>query len=147
MDSPEASKGFHKRSHFSSAPRNSAIVGQRLHHPHLKYQYPKQQRQKMSQSFSNNTNSLNTTVNVSNTAITNILTLADDRRDLLCWLSPLDPKLRHQDIQAHRVENVGEWLLQTEEFRSWGAGSGEDQFDNGVLFCYGDPGVGKTYIR
>ena len=70
---------------------------------------------------------MNTTVNVSNTAITNILTLADDRRDLPCWLSPLDPKLRHQDIQARRVENVGEWLLQTEEFRNWGAGSGEDQ--------------------
>jgi len=78
----------------------------------------------MSQSFSNNTNSLNTTVNVSNTAVTNILTLADDRRDLLYWLSTLDPKLKHQAIQARRVENVGEWFLQTEEFRSWGGGSG-----------------------
>ena len=100
----------------------------------------------MSQSFSNNTNSLNTTVNVSNTAITNNLTFADDRHNLLCWISPLDPKLKHQDIQARRVENIGEWLLRTEEFRSWEAGSGGDESDNAVLFCYGDPGVGKTYI-
>ena len=91
----------------------------------------------MSQSFSNNINSLNTTIN---------FTVADDRSNILAWLSPLDPKLRHRDIQDRRVEYVGEWLLQTEEFRSWQAGSvGES--DNAVLFCYGDPGVGKTFIR
>ena len=94
----------------------------------------------MSQSFSNNINSLNTTV-------TNNFTVADARSDILTWLSPLDPKLRHQDIQSRRVENIGEWLLQTEEFRSWHASSEGGEFDNAVLFCYGDPGVGKTYIR
>ena len=101
----------------------------------------------MSRSFSNNTDSFNTTVNVSNTAITNNLSIADDRHNLLCWLSPLDPKLRHQGIQARRVEDVGEWLLRTKKFRSWRAGSGGGKSDNAVLFCYGDPGVGKTYIR
>ena len=90
----------------------------------------------MSQSFSNNINSLNT--------IVNNLTVADDRSNILAWLSPLEPRLRHQDIQDRRVEIVGEWLLGTEEFRSWHAGS---ESDNAVLFCYGDPGVGKTYIR
>jgi len=97
----------------------------------------------MSQSFSNNINSLN----VSNTTVTNNFTVVDDRSEILAWLSPLDPKLRHQDIQSRRVENVGEWLLQTEEFRSWYAGSEGGECDNAVLFCYGDPGVGKTYIR
>ena len=98
----------------------------------------------MSQSFSNNTNSLNTytAINVSNNFI-----VADDRSNILAWLSPLDPKLRHQDIQDRRVENVGEWLLQTKEFRNWQASGGEGGSDNAVLFCYGDPGVGKTYIR
>ena len=81
---------------------------------------------------------MNTTVN---------FTVANDRPNILSWLSPLDPKLRHQDIQARRVENVGEWILQNEEFRSWYEGSGEVESDNAVLFCYGDPGVGKTYIR
>ena len=100
----------------------------------------------MSQSFSNNINSLNT-VSVSNTTVTNNFTVADNRSEILAWLSPLDPKLRHQDIQSGRVENVGEWVLQTEEFRTWYAGSEGGEYDNAVLFCYGDPGVGKTYIR
>ena len=81
---------------------------------------------------------MNTTVN---------FTVADDRPSILSWLSPLDPRLRHQSIQACRVENVGAWLLQTEEFGSWWVGSGGVESDNAVLFCYGDPGVGKTYIR
>ena len=93
----------------------------------------------MSRSFSNNINSLNTTVNN--------FSVADDRSNVLAWLSPLEPRLRHQDIRDQRVEDVGEWLLKTEEFRSWCAGSGGDESDNAVLFCYGDPGVGKTYIR
>ena len=90
--------------------------------------------------FSNNINSLNTTV-------TNNFTVADDRSDILTWLSPLDPRLRHQDVQDRRVENVGEWLLQTEEFKTWYAGDEGGKSDNAVLLCYGDPGVGKTYIR
>ena len=90
----------------------------------------------MSQSFSNNINSFNTTIAV-----------ADDQSDILSWLSPLEPRLRHQDIQERRVENVGEWLLKTKEFRDWCARSGARESDDAVLFCYGDPGVGKTYIR
>jgi len=96
----------------------------------------------MSQSFSHNTHSFNYAVSVSNN-----FTVADDRSNILAWLSPLDPKLRHRDIQDHRVENIGEWLLQTEEFRRWRAGSEGGESDKEVLFCYGDPGVGKTYIR
>ena len=92
----------------------------------------------MSQSFSNNINSLNTVNN---------FTVADDRSNILAWLSPLEPGLRHQDIQDSRVENIGEWLLQTEEFKSWCAGSEGDESNSAVLFCYGDPGAGKTYIR
>jgi len=93
----------------------------------------------MSQSFSNNDNSFNTT-NIN-------FTITDDLPNLLAWLSPLDPGLRHQDIGDRRVENVGEWLLQTEEFRSWCGGSEGAESDNAVLFCYGDPGAGKTFIR
>jgi len=96
----------------------------------------------MSLPFSNNINSLNTAINVWNN-----YTIADGRSQILAWLSPLEPRLRHQDIRDRRVENVGEWLLQAEEFRSWHAGSGEGESDDAVLFCYGDPRVGKTYIR
>ena len=91
-----------------------------------------------STNLSNNTNSFN---------VQNNFVVADDRSPLLTWLSPLEPRLRHRDIQERRVDNVGEWLLQTEEFRSWHAGSGEGESDKAVLFCYGGPGVGKTFIR
>ena len=98
----------------------------------------------MSQYCSHNTHCFNTSYAFS---VSNSFTVADDRSNILAWLSPLDPKLRHQDIQDRRVENIGEWLLQTEEFRSWRAGNEGDESDNAVLFCDGDPGVGKTYIR
>jgi len=94
----------------------------------------------MSQLLSNNIASFNTTNNIN-------LTVTDDQPNILAWLSPLDPRLRHQDIRDRRVEGVGEWLLQTEEFRGWHAGGGGDEPNDAVLFCYGDPGVGKTYIR
>jgi len=70
-----------------------------------------------------------------------------DRSRLLTWLSPLDPHLRHCDIQGHRVSDVGEWLMETEEFTRWYGSGGKGNRESAVLFCYGDPGVGKTFIR
>ena len=74
-------------------------------------------------------------------------TTANERSRIMTLLSPLEPSLRHQGIQERRVNKVGEWLIQTEEFRCWHNGGGEEKGDNSVLFCYGDPGVGKTFIR
>ena len=71
--------------------------------------------------------------------------VTDERRDILEWLSPLAPQLRHQDVKRSRVGGVGDWLLRTEEFINWN--TGEDALVSPVLFCYGDPGVGKTHIR
>ena len=87
------------------------------------------------------TNSFNTT-----NSYNNVWNYTDGRSQLLAWLSPLEPSLRHQDIRERRVRGIGEWLLQTKEFRSWRAGSGEDESDGAVLFGHGDPGVGKTFI-
>ena len=42
---------------------------------------------------------------------------------------------------------MGEWLLQTEEFRSWHDCCDEGEGDMGVLLFYGGPGVNKTFIR
>ena len=55
------------------------------------------------------------------------------------WLSPLDSARRHQNVRANRVEGVGTWLPRRREFSEWSV--------RPVLFCYGDPGVGKTHIR
>ena len=74
-------------------------------------------------------------------------TVADDLTPLLTWLSPLDPGLRHCDIQERRVGNVGQWLIETKEFRRWGGFGSESEGDEAVLFCYGNPGVGKTFIK
>jgi len=94
----------------------------------------------MSQSFTGNINSFNS---VSNNII---LTAADDESKILAWLSPLEPHVRHHDICSQRVDSIGDWLLETEEFRSWYKGSKKDESDHAALLCYGDPGVGKSYI-
>ena len=87
----------------------------------------------------NNTNSFNNIVN-------NITNLDDEGRQILQWLSPLEPQQRHQGVRADRLDSVGSWVLETSEFRKWTA-----EEENGcvepVLFCYGNPGVGKTYVR
>jgi len=98
----------------------------------------------MSQSFSYNSNSFNSTY-INPTYINSAV--ADDRPNILAWLSPLDHKLRHQDIRDRRIESVGEWVLQTEEFKAWSTVGEDGKSDKAVLFCYGNPGVGKTYIR
>jgi len=58
---------------------------------------------------------------------------AHEKPGILAWLSPPDPQL-HQAIRDREVENVGGWLLQTEEFRSWYADSEGGESDNAVLF-------------
>ena len=97
-------------------------------------------------------NCLNTTNSYNNLTTTtsnvwNNCTVADDLSPLLTWLSPLDPGLRHSDIQERRVKDVGGWLMETKEFRTWSGLIGGGEGDEAVLFCYGNPGVGKTFIR
>jgi len=107
-------------------------------------------RLKMSQYTINESNNCLNTTNSYNTTTTNNVwnscTVAEDLSPLLTWLSPLDPGLRHSDIQERRVNDVGEWLLGTKEFRGWSGLSEEGRGDEAVLFCYGNPGVGKTFI-
>jgi len=61
------------------------------------------------------------------------------------WLSPLEPNNRHQGVSSERFDGVGGWLLETTELREWRCG--EDGDDKPILFCSGNPGVGKTYLR
>jgi len=61
------------------------------------------------------------------------------------WLSPLEPNNRHQGVRDERFDGIGDWLLETSEFREWRDSVGEA--DNAVLLCSGNPGVGKTYLR
>ena len=86
-----------------------------------------------------NTNSFNN--------VWNNNTVGDEKSEILAWLSPLEPQRRHQDIRTRRVDEVGDWLLQTQEYRSSFGGIRRDESGGAALFCYGGPGVGKTYIR
>jgi len=77
----------------------------------------------------------------------NNYTVDDERSKILAWLSPLEPQIRHQDIRTRRVDEVGDWLLQTQEYQSWLGGTSGGESNGSALFCHGGPGVGKTYIR
>jgi len=73
------------------------------------------------------------------------ISMPDEKRQILEWLSPMAPRERHQAVRDSRMDGVGTWLLGTNEFEKWH--TSEDQAVNPVLFCHGDPGVGKTYLR
>ena len=84
--------------------------------------------------------------NINNSYNTNTnICQSDHDAEIMRWLSPLEPGNRHHGVRTNRYEGVGDWLLETSEFREWrrcktGA-------DKAVLFCSGSPGVGKTHLR
>ena len=82
--------------------------------------------------------------NIKDSFNTNIYNSDEDAK-IMRWLSPLEPENRHHTVRADRFEGVGNWLLGTSEFQEWRGGEGGA--DKAVLFCFGDPGVGKTHLR
>jgi len=70
---------------------------------------------------------------------------SDEDAQIMRWLSPLEPNNRHQGVRTDRFDGVGDWFLETSEFRGWR--SNEGGADCAVLLCPGNPGVGKTYLR
>ena len=129
---------------------------------HLSLDVHSGENRKMAQPVNNNDNSFNTigflnnnqncfnkNENCYNTKTYNKNTYnytTDDRSKILTWLSPLEPRVRHRDIGARRIDTIGAWLLETEEFKRWRNGSREDASYRQTLFCDGDPGAGKSYI-
>ena len=73
-----------------------------------------------------------------------IIYKSNEDAKIMKWLSPLEPDRRHHDVRTKRFEGVGDWLLATSEFQEWRGGKGADK---AVLFCSGNPGAGKTYLR
>ena len=84
-------------------------------------------------------------INSFNSIINLVIETDAERRQIMQWLSPLEPQQRHQGVRIDRLDSVGNWILETNEFKKWC--DGEDGCVEPVLFCYGDPGVGKTYLR
>jgi hypothetical protein len=69
-------------------------------------------------------------------------TASGEDKELLSWLSSLQPWQKHQDVRSSRVQGTGEWLLQMDKFKAWYNGAVDS-----ALCCYGGPGAGKTFIR
>ena len=78
-------------------------------------------------------------------SISNTFYTSDEDAQIMRWLSPLEPNDRHQSVRSDRFGGIGDWLLETREFREWS--ESESGADNAVLFCSGNPGVGKTYLK
>src|SRR5437879_6475581 len=98
------------------------------------------------QQVTGNINSFNILTNNNHTNTVNFITeIGDEGRQILEWLSPLEPQQRHQGVRTDRLDGVGNWVLETNEFRKWS--DEEDGYAKPVLFCSGNPGVGKTYLR
>lgn len=70
---------------------------------------------------------------------------ADEDNQIKQWLSPLNPQYRHHSVRTSRVDGVGGWFLEMKEFQAWSGGQGVPKHT--ILFCHGDPGVGKTHTR
>jgi len=75
----------------------------------------------------------------------NTIYKSDEDAKILQWLTPIEPSKRHDGVRTERLEGVGDWLFETREFQEWSRG--ECGPDKAVLFCSGNPGVGKTYLR
>ncbi|RPB02909.1 hypothetical protein L873DRAFT_1801475, partial [Choiromyces venosus 120613-1] len=69
----------------------------------------------------------------------------NEEQQILGWLSPLEPRMRHQDVSTRRRDGLGSWFLKNEEFVRWR--DSKDGSGKATLFCSGNPGVGKTYMR
>ncbi|KAJ7591924.1 ankyrin repeat-containing domain protein [Mycena floridula] len=63
-----------------------------------------------------------------------------DLRAFANWLSPLNFEATQYNFVSTCTPSTGEWLLADAEFRRWIAGH------VGILWCPGDPGVGKTML-
>jgi len=69
-----------------------------------------------SNTCSNNANSFN---------VWNNCTFTDDRSQLLAWLSPLEPSLRHRDVRERRINNVGNGSCKPRNSEDGAAGVGK----------------------
>ena len=83
--------------------------------------------------------------NVSNSYNTTNIRVEEESLRIQEWLSPLEPEIRHRDVSNGRLDGIGDWVLQRDQFESW-SGS-QDGLGYPTLVCYGGQGVGKTFIR
>jgi Cdc6-like AAA superfamily ATPase len=67
---------------------------------------------------------------------------AKQYREISSWVSPTDPWENHRMARKQHEPATGAWLLQSEMYRAWKAGSDEHRH----LWLYGPAGSGKTIL-
>ncbi|RYP53496.1 hypothetical protein DL768_001533 [Monosporascus sp. mg162] len=65
---------------------------------------------------------------------------AEERKAILNWLTSIDYAPQQSDFINRRQAGTGQWLLDSEEFRTW------VEAEKQTLFCPGIPGAGKTIL-
>lgn len=68
---------------------------------------------------------------------------AEERDQILEWLSVVKHEEKHYDVRVRRMNDTGDWLLQNGEFRRW---RDEPKPRANVLWCYGIQGSGKVIV-
>jgi len=63
-----------------------------------------------------------------------------EQKTILDWLTSVDYASQQNDFIAKRQDGTGEWLVGSDEFQQW------EHNKNGILFCPGIPGSGKTMM-
>jgi len=82
--------------------------------------------------------------NVSHSYNTINMGVDEESSRIQAWLSPLEPDIRHRAVSNRRLDGIGDWVLQRDEFGSWCESRGS--LPDPSLLCYGGQGVGKTFV-
>lgn len=65
----------------------------------------------------------------------------EERSKIIEWLGGTDPSTNYNTARRKHEDGTGEWLLNSEQFRSWKASHGDTMWLSGI------PGAGKTILR
>lgn len=68
------------------------------------------------------------------------ISVTKDRRKILDWVQPYDPRWNHEMSLRLRHPGTGIWLIESDDFKTWLRSPGAK------LWCYGIPGAGKTIL-
>lgn len=66
--------------------------------------------------------------------------LSQEHQTILEWLTPIDYAPQQHDFINRRQPGTGQWLLDSQGFKTWLKASKK------TLFCQGYPGAGKTFL-
>ncbi|KAI5811833.1 ankyrin repeat-containing domain protein [Pyronema omphalodes] len=70
----------------------------------------------------------------------------NEMRQIMSFISPLEPHKRHQDIRQKRLEGTGDWFLRESAFQKWSDMESESGKKGSVLACSGIPGAGNSLV-